>query len=295
MIEQKISSKGIPSTETPGVQAVEGDLIIKTPIKPLFKKEIDQSKVIETTAPVKRALVKEYMQDKDISFVLDYSACRMKGKTLITYLCNAGLPIELILKDKEGIHDIMYAYFTSKNIAPTESLALIAAAMVLQSRGVNYEDIFEFPFSKDVVVDFVEYNSEIFKDKDTKIFEHINTFLNSLPLYLMSVSNEMLGTIDEHPGDIFKNIDDEKYLTANIVNILQVPGFLDIVFSTFTDDQEMYYFNAQFEKYMFKGLNLFAYLAESNSSVLHFYQGLCTGQVTEDHLNQISTSNTEVA
>lgn len=287
MIEQKIDAKGIPSTETPGVQEVKGDLIIKTPIKPLFKKEIDQSKIIETSAPVKRALVKEYMQDKDISFVLDYDTCRMKGKTLITYLCNAGLPIELVLKDKKGIHEIMEAYFTSKNIAPTESLALIGAAIVLESRGVKYEDVFQFPFSKDVVTDFVEEHKET--------LEKVNTFLDSLPLYLMSISNEMLGTIDEHPGDIFKNIDDEKYLTANIVNILQVPGFLDILFSTYTDEQEMFYFNAQFEKYMFKGLNLFAYLAEANSSVLHFYQGLCSGQVTEDQLHQISTSNTEVA
>lgn len=287
MIEQKISSQGIPSTETPGVQPVDGDLVIKTPIKPLFKTEINEEKIIHTDAPVKRALVKEYMQDKEKSFVLDYAGCRMKGKTLITYLCNAGLPIELVLKEKKDIHEIMKSYFTSKNIAPTESLALIGAAMVLHSRGVDYEHVFQFPFSKDVVEDFVEEEKEV--------FEKVNTFLDSLPLYLMSVSNEMLGTVDEHPGDIFKNIDDEKYLTANIVNIAQVPGFLDIVFSTFKDDQEMFYFTAQFEKYMFKGLNLFAYLAESNSSVLHFYQGLCSGQVTEDQLKQIQNNEVEVA
>lgn len=285
MTTQQVDPRGVPAPETPGIQEVQGEDIISNPVKPLFKKDIVEDKIIETTAPVKRALVKEYMKDKEITFLLKYKDLRMKGKTLITYLCNAGLPIELVLEEKEDIHEIMESYFKSKNITGTESLALIGAAMVLQSRGVEYEHVFNFPFSKDVVTDFV--------DKHSEIFERVNLFLDSLPLYLMSISQEMLGSVDEHPGDIFKNIDDEKYIGANIVNILQVPGFLDIVFSTFQKEQEMFYFTKQFEKYMFKGLNLFAYLAEANSSVLHFYQGLCTGQVTEDQLKQIQTYKEE--
>lgn len=285
MTTQQVDPRGVPAPETPGIQEVQGEDIISNPVKPLFKKDIVEDKIIETTTPVKRALVKEYMKDKEITFLLKYKDLRMKGKTLITYLCNAGLPIELVLEEKEDIHEIMESYFKSKNITATESLALIGAAMVLQSRGVEYEHVFNFPFSKDVVTDFV--------DKHPEIFEKVNLFLDSLPLYLMSISQEMLGSVDEHPGDIFKNIDDEKYIGANIVNILQVPGFLDIVFSTFQKEQEMFYFTKQFEKYMFKGLNLFAYLAEANSSVLHFYQGLCTGQVTEDQLKQIQTYKEE--
>jgi hypothetical protein len=68
--------------------------------------------IIETKAPIPIEELKKHFTDKEVSYLLDYKTCELKGEKLLTYLSNLDLPCDL----KNIDYDLMKDYFHSTSI-----------------------------------------------------------------------------------------------------------------------------------------------------------------------------------
>ena len=79
--------------------------------------------IIETVAPIAIEKLKEYFNDKQKMFLIDYDNSNLKNEKFLIYLSNLDLPCDLIFdKNKEDHQNLLMNYLKTKNIISIPSL-----------------------------------------------------------------------------------------------------------------------------------------------------------------------------
>lgn len=203
-------------------------------------------KYIKTAAPVPIEQIKEYFKDKTTFFLIDYLQSKIQGKILLVYLSNLDIPSDLIITEavtKEQKFELLEAYFDSKSVSNIPFLNVAATQIILYATGIESNSIIQNkPLTDEECEEFINiYQS---------LIDRWIHFIDSSMLFLIKSFNDLDEKIQVKEN--FENIDDGHYVGLNVINLFEIPGFLELYFST-NRPLRMSYFVQQFESHMFKG------------------------------------------
>ena len=57
------------------------------------------SKIRQVTVPLAIESIKEFFQDKEIKFIVDYDNSKIKNQIFLTYVSNLDIPVDLKISD----------------------------------------------------------------------------------------------------------------------------------------------------------------------------------------------------
>jgi hypothetical protein len=208
------------------------------------------SKLREVTVPLPIESIKEFFQDKEIKFLVDYTNSKIKDQVFLTYVSNLDIPIDI--KDEEGLDQetlfkLLDCYMTVKTITDIPFLNSIVTQIILTAAGSKHAAENGY-LSKDQLEEFINTRKET--------IALWLAFFNSLPLYLMSTFDELNEKIKvKENNDV---IDDADIVGLNVVNLIK----RDIMLEFFAQqiDAKQFWFTQQFESYMFKGKSLYTFV-----------------------------------
>src|SRR6056300_539457 len=107
--------------------------------------------IIETKAPIDIDDLKKHFTDKNVSYLIDYKKCELKGEKLLTYLSNLDLPCDL----KNADYDLLKDYFHTSSLIKCNALEDMTIDVLHQYKNVD-KNIYNGPASK-----FISQNLEI--------------------------------------------------------------------------------------------------------------------------------------
>jgi hypothetical protein len=230
--------------------------------------EVKPENVREVSVPLEINQIKEFFENKELFFVVDYGASKIKGSMFLTYLSNLELPSEINLAtaSKTDKFDILKVFFETRNLCKSDVLTLTAAQVFVNNPLLSTEECQEF----------IEQNLELIK--------RWNTFIESCLVFLL-VSYKDLNEAFKF-SEQFEKIEDPQYVGTNVVQLFSAPAFMEHFYSRPAMSQP-YYFKAQFEEYMFKGKNLFDYFACPENTIFGIFSGILDGQVTPKDMESL--------
>ncbi len=227
------------------------------------------------SVPLAIEQIKEFFENKELFFLVDYGKSKIKGNMFLTYLSNLDLPFEIVFTDatKQEKYDLLKIFMETRNQSVSDVLRLTAADIVLRSKGLEIQNWLTNPLlTPDECLEFIELNKAT--------VDKWNIFLSSLMVFLVSCFSDLEAKLQSK--EVFPHIKDPNYVGGNIVMLFDIPGFLELYFSV-PCNNELFYFDSQFEEHMFKGKNLFNYFNCPENTLLHCANGL---------INQTIDSNT---
>lgn len=218
-------------------------------------------KIIETTAPIKLELLKEYFQDKSIRYVIDYKNSALKGSKLLTYMSNLDLPCDVAVDEQEDVRELLNAYFHSTALCSVPRLEFLATQVLLEFKGLSETTVHG---------DFIKENFDIISIWVRR--------LDSLMVY--NTYTIMLDAAKEEAKSYPIN-DEDSMQGINWVSLLKHHEFYEF-YSLVRHDHLQFYSN-YFDGYVFKGKNLYAFWANENNPVYLLTYGVVTGKVTDEN------------
>lgn len=233
------------------------------------------------SVPLNIDLIKEFFDNKELFFLINYKDSKIQGNMFLTYISNLGLPSEIVFDGStvQDKFDLLKFYMETRNLNESNTLRLAAAQIILESKGFDTSSFILNPiFTKAECLEFIKANSEMVKRWET--------FLTSSLLYIIT----SVKALDEEfkIKEEFKTIDDAHYVGSNIVQLCSIPGFLEIFFSL-PCNSEIFYFKAQFEEYMFRGKNFFHYFNCPENTLLLVFNELITGDTSLEQVKEMLT------
>lgn len=241
--------------------------------------QILKENIRSVTVPLDINQIKEFFQNKELFFLIDYTKSKIKGNMFLTYISNMDLPSDILLAQlpKEEKFELIKIYLETRNINNAGALRFAAAQLMLENRGLETKDIFETPvLTKEECTEFISINKELFDKWDT--------FIQSTMVYFLT-SVEAIEKQHNFKSD-FTLIDDPQYIGCNVVNLFSVPSFLELYFSK-PPTRELHYFKQQFEEYMFRGKNFYHYFMVPQNSLYQAFNFLLTSDSSEKHINKL--------
>lgn len=232
----------------------------------------------QTTAPIPIDQIKQYFNDKTTFFLVNYQHSKIQGKVLLVYLANLDIPSDLSISEdvtKEQKFELLEAYFDIKSVSNVPYLNTAAAQIVLHATGVSYEHLIRnAPLTETECEEFITTHEQL-------VAKWVH-FVDSTMIFLLRGFTDLDERV--HVKENFTNIDDGMYVGLNVVNLFQIPGFLELYFST-NRPLNLSYFVQQFETHMFKGKSLFdCYFNEYNMFV-PMLRKLASGEMSIDALD----------
>ena len=198
--------------------------------------------IIETKAPIPIDELKKHFTNKDVSFLIDYKECELKGEKLLTYLSNLDLPCDL----KNVDYDLVKDYFNSTSIVKCRELEEWAIDILHVYKNIDTQ-LYHGPHSK-----FISENLEIVEKWVKK--------LDSLSLFNMYIVEDpkFKEYVEGHPKDETNDLEG-----VNIISILGNTRFFEYYGKV--DEKNLTYYPKYFKEYMFRGKNLYEYWANENN------------------------------
>jgi hypothetical protein len=212
----------------------------------------------EVTAPLEIEQIKEFIDNKELVYLVDYKNSELQGIKLLTYLSNLELPAEILFDDCsfDQKEEFFKAYMNTRSVYRTESVLFNIASLLLHYRDIDCEKIYlNQIFSEEEKSRFIENNRET--------IEQWEKFIESSSLFAQTCIDSLVDV--ENIKKAFGEINDQEAVGANVVNMFGLPAFMDLFF-TAGYKHEMKYYTPQFEEYMFRGKNLYSfYVCEENT------------------------------
>lgn len=223
--------------------------------------------IIETIAPISIDKLKEYFNDKEKIFLIDYDKSTLKNEKFLVYLSNLDLPCDLKFNNNDKDHlSLLIDYLKTKHIVSIPSLEQEALNVFLEMKGVENFGYAEF--------------IEVHKEELQKILQ----LLESISLFNFYCVNS-----DTFKKDIesreHKSCDD---LGHNFVNFFKYRDF-NLLFENIKS-AELFFYEDFFKEYMFKGKNLYYYWANDNNPLFLMTWGIANG-LAEKYFEQGTESN----
>lgn len=219
---------------------------------------------IHATVPLSIEQLKQYFDDKDTRYIIDYTNSQLKSAKLLMYISNLDLPLDVVFDlDTPDGRELLHAYMSSHFMVSIPSLELAALDELLAYR---------FGTSKTP-----------FYEQYPDIIHRWERLIDSLTVYNMYTINDdtCQAFARSFPHETFR---DPVGVGINFVNLLKydetyaflsAPNneacrFFGDIFTSNTDD------NAS---YIFKGKNLFHFWAVANNPMFLFTIGVASGQI----------------
>lgn len=247
-------------------------------------KTVDPVNFRNVTVPLEISQIKEYFENKELFFLINYTDSKIKGNMFLTYISNLDLPCEIILKgaSKEDRFELLKYYMETRNLNVSDALKYTAAQILLEKKGFDSTTIFDHPvLSSAECAEFIKNNEEM--------VGRWNTFISSTLIYTLTCIKDLEEEFSFK--DAFKTIDDPHYIGSNVVQLFSVPSFLELFFSK-PADGELFYMKPQFEEYMFRGKNLFHYFYCPENTLLLLFNEMLTGEKTLTDIQKMMSEAT---
>lgn len=220
------------------------------------EKQDSKLNIVETIAPIPLETLKQYFEDKNIFFLIDYDKSILKGERLLTYLGNLEIPCDIFLQNEENFKELYPCYLKHSQIVSIPLFEHITIDLLLEKRGL-----------------LPDYHAEYLElyDEDLSRWEDILESLLLFNFYTID-SKEMKDFVTtNHP-----NNDTDSLEGINFVSLLKYEFFYD--FYNAERDKLPIYYSKYFNEYMFKGNNLFHYWANDKNI---YYLNLCVALSNE--------------
>lgn len=239
--------------------------------------DVAKRKYRDVTAPLPAAEMKEFFTDKDVFYRVNYTQSRLRGPVFLTYLSNLKIPAEVTFDlpiSQEVYEEVMTAYMDQRMVMVSERLAQMAAQAVLWAKGIT-----ESPYEAAVPVEFVK--AFVLKNRE-KFFRWL-FFVDASIVYGLSAIDKFR---DEYkPEETFEVVDDKDFVGHNVVNLYDVPHFMELYFGKEDADYVYTYFKKQFEEYMFGNQRLAVYFRRPNNFIALMLEGMADGTIDPANLD----------
>jgi len=198
--------------------------------------------VIETTAPIAIDDLKHYFENKETSYLIDYEKSTLRGEKLLVYLSNLEIPCDIKFNSIELFDELLKDYLKTNVIVKIPSLEQGTIDLLLQYNKIDP------PVDNDIIEE-VEEDLKVWSSK-----------LKSLTLYNMYTLNV------EGAKEWIKEFPEDNTSSTEGINFVSLLDNFDVyrIFEKI-DQSELKYYSEYFEKYMFKGKNLFSFWANENN------------------------------
>lgn len=221
-----------------------------------------------STAPISIPVLKRKFTE-DIEFVIDYDNSKYKGKTLIQYLSNLNISVKIIVKDFDGMLDLMKHYFNSPTLVHIGDLEDMAMQMLLAYTGKHHG---------------LDFDTAPFFEENKEILDKWVRRLNSGVLYAIKADNRFSAGLEQYPKD-----PDSSLGGINFVTLFEHPFFT--FFIEGVDITTLSWNPSLFEENMFAGSNMFEYFASKENPLFIGLLGiqdeesfnLLTNAIKEEH------------
>lgn len=227
---------------------------------------------IETEAPIPIDQIKEYFKDKETLFLIDYEKSKIKNKVLLIYLANLDIPCDLKISEnvtKEEKFQLLKDYFENKSVSNIPLLNVVASEVLFRMKELPNQNFFGTNFfSNEEFNEFTSLHNET-------IIKWIH-FIDSTMVFLIKIFEDLNDEIKVEQN--FPVVDDPQYVGLNVINLLNLPGFLEIYFSS-PKPLLLSYFKQQFELSMFKGKSLHQLYTTDNNMFIPLLQGLISKEL----------------
>lgn len=212
--------------------------------------------MIETIVPIPLDQLKLYFQDKNTKFLLDYANSSLKGDKFLTYISNLDVPadVKVDITTDEG-RELLRSYFHAPNLVRLEALEILALQTLFQARDLN------------------NFGLEQFIDDNKGIIDQWLSVIDSLTLYNMYTLGvpQFKEWVQQFPAD--ESIE----AGVNFVNLIQHQEMYALLEKS--EVANLKFYTSYFDKYMFKGRNLFSFWANPNNPMFLLTTGIATGQI----------------
>lgn len=232
-------------------------------------------KYINTVVPVAIEHIKEYFKDKNLMFLIDYTQSKLQDKVFLTYLSNLDVPCDLdpqVPLSKEQKFSLLKAYLEIKNICDIPTLNMAMAELLLMLTGIDPSFLLNRRFlTDDEAKEFMDLNSK-------EVIKWV-VFVDSTMVFLLKTFQDLDEVLNVETT--YQTIDDPHFVGLNVVNLLGIPGFLELYFSK---DREycMKYLKQQFENHMFKGKSLYNYYVNDVNMFVPLLSSLIANKLPTD-------------
>lgn len=228
------------------------------------------SKLREVTVPLQIEFIKEFFQDKEIKFLVDYNNSKIKDNVFLTYVSNLDIPIDIKSEgmDQDTLFRLLDNYMTVKTITNIPFLNDIVTQIILTAAGSKDAANYGY-LSHEQLDEFINSRKEI--------ISIWLAFYNSLPLYLMSTFNEL--NEKEKFSENNDVIDDVDIVGLNVVNLIKQDTMLH--FFAQQIDAKQFWFRQQFESYMFKGKSLYDFVSPNMKAFYGMMLAAYDGKLNE--------------
>jgi hypothetical protein len=220
----------------------------------------DKMNYIETTAPISIELLKEYFQNKDLKFLIDYENSKLQGMKMLTYLSNIDIPSDIkMTMDGERFYDLLREYLNLPILVNVEMLERVVIDILLHKKNL---------------IKIVDQNIDNFIDENKDILNKWENMLDSLILFnLYTVKEKFFSDWVE----TFPKVETLDPVGINFVNLLKYDDFY--IFYQNTDLSKIKFYQRLFDEYIFKGKNLYSFWAQENNPMYLLTFGIANGIV----------------
>ena len=212
--------------------------------------------IIETTAPITIENLKLFFENKETKYLIDYEKSILKEEKLLVYLSNLEIPCDIKFSNVESFDELLKIYLKSSVIVKIPSLEFGLIDLLLQYNEIN--TMVDGEFIKEIEEDLAIWSNK----------------LKSLSLYNVYTINDesMQNWVKQFPED-----DTTETKGINFVSLLSNSELYRIFEKV--NQSELKYYSSYFEKYMFKGQNLFSFWANENNPMFIINNCIASGSL----------------
>jgi hypothetical protein len=226
----------------------------------------DKMNFVNTIAPIPIDELKKYFTDNNTFYIIDYKNSKLKGKKLLTYFSNLEIPVDISFKDTEidDYFELLKEYFQTEMICNIKSLEKSAIDCLLHFKKIKINNFFD---------KFCIENELLIKEWVKK--------LDSLTLFnLYSVGSEEFSNFAQsYPSNDTCSLEG-----INFVSLLKHEEMYELY--DIIEKDNLIFYGEYFNKYMFKGKNLFHFWANENNPLFLLTFGIAEGHVNAENYNE---------
>lgn len=226
------------------------------------KNMLSNKPVVETTVPISLENLKKNFEGDGVTYLIDYKNSKLDPFVLITYLSNLEIDFRLKIESIDETLELLVAYLNSPTLIYIPDLVDSVLEVLLSYKGIENNLTID-------LTDFFEENKEIL---DVWVRR-----LDAMLLFALYSIND-----DKIKDEITKfpvNTDDSM-VGCNFVHLFRTEGFEALYMKV--DERNLEFYPNLFDKYVFKGNNLFYHWSHENNVINLLVTTIALGEFDVD-------------
>lgn len=235
------------------------------------------SNVREVTAPLKSEQIREFFENKELFYFINYNQSKIKGSQFLTYAANLDLPCDVVFEwpmPYETYEEVLLAHMNQSTVSRITGMHVMAAQMLLVAKGLDITDNpYNLPVELETICKFIDTHKEL--------VDRWLHFIDSTQVLALTV----IERLNRHykPREVFEIVDDKNYVGPNVAGLYDIPEFIATYHRA--DNFRMSYFKQQFEEYMFRGARITKYFDVKNNIAAIMFPIFALGEFKAEEVN----------